>query len=110
MSELRCGDEILWVDHDFVPICDVFDGNGVDVMDEDLLMDFEALYAKITAIVSNDYVITDVFPLMRAVKRLVYVPIKTKRYSANVAFEFEVLIPLLESLESCQLTIGSYHS
>ena len=49
-------------------------------------MDFEALYAKITAIVSNDYVIADVFPLMRAVKRLVYVPIKTKRYSANVAF------------------------
>jgi hypothetical protein len=63
VCSMRACDQEFWVENMIVAMDDVINRHRVHVVDMKLSMDLKTVNSQITAIVSDDYVRADLFPL-----------------------------------------------
>lgn len=95
----RRGDKELRIDKRQIPLQNIDLRDWVHVMDDDSTVDLIALDAQITAIVSDNNLVSSLSPLSRAVKALIDPSIEPKGGCSYNTTEREVLKALFVCFE-----------
>lgn len=106
MRPVRSSDEELGIDDLGFPVRDVGQVHRIHVMDDDARMDLTTWDPQVATLVSNDDEITDSLPLSGGVERLVDPAVESESGCAYSSVKREIAEPLLESLETSELTVG----
>nr|DAW19383.1 MAG TPA: hypothetical protein [Caudoviricetes sp.] len=88
--------KIVWIENHLTTLINVVYSHGIQMVDIDSQMKVITFDSKITAIVTNDYLITNMFPFSRTIESLIDVSIITKRFSSDSPVKFKIVVTLFE--------------
>lgn len=74
----------------------IFDGYGVDMVYQDSVAQFELRMSKITSVVPNNDLVSEVKPLSGMVEYLIQISIMAERIRTNTTTNFEIPVSFNE--------------
>lgn len=84
---------------------DIFDSDWVDVVYQNSVSQFELWMSKIAAVISNDYVVSEIQPLARMIEYLIQVSIVSERVGSDSTSNLQILIPFDERWDCNQFRV-----
>lgn len=100
MSVLRNCYQIIRIENARISISDLIHSDWIQVMDVKTFMDFIPRNAKITSVITSDYLVTDLSPFSGRVEILVNPSVETKSRFSNIPPERKIIEPFSERINS----------
>lgn len=97
------GDQVVGIEEAVIAIFELLEGDRIQVMNVETLMDLIAINTQIACVVANDDLVTSLTPLSRRVEALIHPTGVTERRSTYLTFEREIVKPLFEGLKLPQV-------
>lgn len=99
MSSLCGCNQKFWIKYPLFSMNNIVNTHWVDVMNQHLVVDLEPRNTKVTTIISYDYMVSQLSPLMRTIERLIDVSIESESLNPDLPSEFKILKAFLERPE-----------
>ena len=79
-----------------IPLEDIFDGDRIDMVDHDSVVELESGHSQIASIVTDDDIVSKIEPFIGMVKYLVQIPVVPEGCDSDTTSNFQISIPFDE--------------
>jgi hypothetical protein len=93
---MTCRDQELRVQDVWITIVHVFDGDGIHVVDDDLVEDMVIIHSQVHTLIPSDYFVSKISPFTGAVEVLVGPTFESEGSDADFASKLEVVKAFFE--------------